>query len=173
MIFGVGPSGVYLTNPLENVPAEILLEQLSSPSELLVRRSDVIVRASSQCSGFVDNDCDLSLLAHHTDERWDHLNVLGQVVNVLREEQALRRGPPAPAPGKATQTSHVRIPAIYQSGISLFVPVSNEKCYDELRSAAELPLMTPEPVNFDEEDDFRDIFGVNNESHRKQNPNNL
>ena len=174
MIFGVGPSGVYLTNPLENVPAEILLEQLSSPSELLVRRSDVIVRASSQCSGFVDNDCDLSLLAHHSDERWDHLNVLGQVVNVLREEQALRRGPPAPAPGKATQTSHVRIPAIYQSGISLFVPVSNEPCYDELRSAPELPLVTPELVNFyEEEDDFRDIFGVDNDSHRKQNPNNL
>ena len=124
MIFGVGPSGVYLTNPLQNVPEQILSEQLSSPSELLVRRNDVIIRASQSAAvGFVDADCDLSLLSRHADERWDQLNVLGQVVNVLREEQALRRGPPAPAPGKATQTSHVKIPAIYQSGISLFVSV--------------------------------------------------
>ena len=123
MIFGVGPSGVYLTNPLQNVPEQILSEQLSSPSELLVRRNDVIVRASQCDGGYVDAECDLSLLSRHADERWDQLNVLGQVVNVLREEQAMRRGPPAPAPGKATQTSHVKIPAIYQSGISLFVPV--------------------------------------------------
>ena len=97
MIFGVGPSGVYLTNPLQNVPEQILSEQLSSPSELLVRRNDVIIRASQSAAvGFVDADCDLSLLSRHADERWDQLNVLGQVVNVLREEQALRRGPPAP-----------------------------------------------------------------------------
>jgi hypothetical protein len=89
MIFGVGPSGVYLTNPLENVPEEILLEQLSSPSELLVRRCDVMARTSCDgvargSAGIVDADCDLSLLTRHEDQRWDHLNVLGQVGTMKR-----------------------------------------------------------------------------------------
>ena len=83
MIFGVGPSGVYLTNPLENVPVETLSDQLCSESELLIRRGDVIARASSQAtSNFDVVDCDLELLTRHADERWDQFNVLGQVRRV-------------------------------------------------------------------------------------------
>ena len=66
-----------------------------------------------------------------------------QVVNVLREEHALRRGNPS---ASVTQTSHVRIPAVYQSGISLFCNVSNTRCYNELRSAPELPLLALNPA---------------------------
>ena len=99
MIFGVGPDGVYLTNPLESTPEELLLEQLCSPSELLVRRRDVLIR-------FDPATCDLSELSAMSDERWDDFNVLGQVVNVLRE-----------AGSKSSQkvkTEHVRIPADYR-----------------------------------------------------------
>lgn len=145
MIFGVGPKSVYLTNPLESVSVSILSEQLSSPSELLVRRGDVTSRAP-HVIGCVDPECDLSLLSQNSDERWDHFNVLGQVVNVLREEQALRRGSPGPISGKATQTSHIKIPAAYKSGITLFVPTSNEPCYIKLRSDPELPRLITVPV---------------------------
>jgi len=79
MIFGVGPSRIYLTNPLENVPEEILSGQLCSDSELLVRRGDIIARASSQCQAGIEVDCELGLLTQHADDRWDHFNVLGQV----------------------------------------------------------------------------------------------
>ena len=44
MVFGVGPNGVYLTNPLESVSEELVSTQLCSKSELLVRRSDVLYR---------------------------------------------------------------------------------------------------------------------------------
>lgn len=78
MVFGVGPNGVYLTNPLESLSEELMSEQLCSKSELLVRRSDVLYR-------FDPATCDLSELAEFDDERWDEYNVLGQVINVLRE----------------------------------------------------------------------------------------
>ena len=82
MIFGVGPTGVFLTNPLENVPEGILSDQLCSDSELLVRRCDVISRASSSPVvgvGGIEVDCELEQLTQHSDERWDRFNVLGQV----------------------------------------------------------------------------------------------
>ena len=70
---------------------------------------------------------DLHLMLDHEDERWDTMNVLGQVVNVIRDAGTSKR--------------HVRIPAIYKSGISLFVRTSNQVAYKELRSCPELPLM--------------------------------
>ena len=41
MAFGAGPAGVYVTNPVECVPASELAEQLSAPSELLVRAGKI------------------------------------------------------------------------------------------------------------------------------------
>lgn len=149
MIFGVSHNGVYLTNPLESVSECILNEQLCSNSELLVRRSDIVSRWHPTC--------DLSILAEvEHDERWDSFNVLGQVVDLLREEH--QRPPPTssqqqqspssqnPATASSStsqnvQKSHVRIPAIYQSGITLFVNKSaNVECHHALMSSAELPL---------------------------------
>lgn len=156
MIFGVGPSGVYMTNPLESVAECVLNEQLCSSSHLLVRRADILLRWHP--------NCDLSVLADvDNDERWDNMNVLGQVVNVLREEQqksaaanngsSSGNGSNSPSNGNGqqqqprTQTSHVRIPAGYQSGISLFVPVTNEECLRELKECHELPLAS-QTTNF-------------------------
>ena len=81
MVFGVGPSGVYLTNPLENVSETLLSEQLCSESELLVRRADVLYR-------FDPATCDLAEIADLDDERWDEYNVLGQVSLSIRFSQA-------------------------------------------------------------------------------------
>ena len=86
MIFGVSSNGVFLTNPLESVSEHVLIEQLSSQSQLLVRRADIISRWHPTC--------DLQILAEvESDERWDNFNVLGQVIDVLREEH--QRPPPS------------------------------------------------------------------------------
>jgi len=132
MIFGVSSNGVFLTNPLESVSEHILIDQLSSPSQLLVRRSDIVSRWYPTC--------DLQILAENPDERWDNFNVLGQVLHILREE---RQRPsvvhqqmaevPSPSEGQIPSTpkqdsnhspgqrTHVKIPAVYRSGITLYV----------------------------------------------------
>ena len=98
MIFGVGPGSsgvprVYLTNPLESVDEVTFCEQLCSPSELLIRRSDVLQRwkMSNEEASSVLPKQNLQMLCEQPDERWDHYNVLGQVVNVIREEQFIKR----------------------------------------------------------------------------------
>ena len=52
--------------------------------------------------------------------RWRRLNVLGQVVNAMREEAAVLRGEDA-----VTLSPHVTIPASYTSGVTLFCLQSN------------------------------------------------
>ena len=138
MIFGVSPSGVFLTNPLESVSDQFLLDRLCSDSELLIRRSDIVSRYNPTC--------DLQPLGDVEDERWDHFNVLGQVVNVLREErQPVQLPSPSSNAGSSVtsnyqRTTHVRIPAMYQSGITLFVNVvNNSECYEALFACPELP----------------------------------
>lgn len=69
MIFGVGPQGVYLTNPLECVSDCMLGDQLCTDSVLLVRRSDVVGRWG--------NGDKLVRLTQQDDPRWRDMNVLG------------------------------------------------------------------------------------------------
>lgn len=124
MIFGVGPKGVYLTNPLECVPLSQIRQQLCSASVLLVRRNDILNRWG--------DDCDLGPLLTHEDERWRSMNVVGQVINILRESTAPW------IPGyRRHLTSHVKIPAAYKSGISLFVH-KNSDVYKELIKSKEV-----------------------------------
>lgn len=61
--------GVYLTNPLEIVCEDTLMEQLTSDSVLLVRRQDVVSRFQPSVS--------LAPLIAHADPRWCTMNVLG------------------------------------------------------------------------------------------------
>ena len=113
MIWGVTGRDILLNNPLEVVPESILIPQLNSPSQILIRREDVLSRFNS--------DTDLtplisSLPGSGFSERWIEFNVLGQVVNLLREEKLLNH----PESESITPTSHLRIPANYISGITLF-----------------------------------------------------
>ncbi|KAF0305268.1 hypothetical protein FJT64_023094 [Amphibalanus amphitrite] len=122
MAFGVGPQGVYLTNPLECVSASLLGEQLSSDSVLLVRSEDVTARWRHGCS--------LQPLMTAEDPRWSNMNV-----NVLREAS----DPPPPGVRRAL-AAHVTIPAWYRSGVTLFVRRSSPHCADLLREP-ELPRL--------------------------------
>ncbi|KAB7493700.1 hypothetical protein Anas_08186 [Armadillidium nasatum] len=60
---------------------------------------------------------------------------VSQVVCVLKEERA-----PEMLQGRRHMTSHVCIPATYQSGVSIFVR-SDNPCLQELLNAPELPLL--------------------------------
>jgi len=124
MVWGVSGHEIYLANPLEMVHERLLVQQISSPSELLIRRSDVVSRFHPSL--------DLSEILN-LGQRWQDMNVLGQVVNVIREERAAMKEE------TATLTSHVRIPASYSSGVTLFCQAANEEGWRCLREAPDLP----------------------------------
>ncbi|CAH1779784.1 unnamed protein product [Owenia fusiformis] len=126
MVYGVAHDGVYLTNPLDVASEERISRQLCSNSVLMIRRNDILTR--------YHEDIDLGDLMSFPDERWRELNVLGQVVNVIREHNTQR------LPGfRPTLTSHITIPAAYRAGITLFVKKDSD-VYKELMEAEELPL---------------------------------
>lgn len=127
MIFGVGPQGIYLTNPLECVSDCLLGDQLCTDSVLLIRRADVVGRW-----GQGDR---LIRLTRHPDARWREMNVLGQVVGVLKEQAA-----PPVVQGRRHLTSHVAIPAAYQSGVTIFMRSDNPQLH-MMMQAEELPLL--------------------------------
>lgn len=60
---------IYLTNPLCQLSMETLRPQLLAPSTLMIRRSDVLLRWSSQT--------DLMPLATYPNQNWQKFNVLG------------------------------------------------------------------------------------------------
>ncbi|XP_070575087.1 uncharacterized protein [Ptychodera flava] len=134
MVHGLGADGIYMTNPLVTESVERLNQQLCSDSVLLIRKYDVL--------GRWNEETDLTPLMTHPDKRWAEMNVLGQVVNMIRE-----RTPPAmDYPGFGQQsyrlmTTHIKIPAAYKSGITMFVKVSKEDVYNELHSAPDLPVL--------------------------------
>ncbi|EFN81319.1 uncharacterized protein LOC105186072 [Harpegnathos saltator] len=127
MIFGVGQAGIYLTNPLECLPEEFLWHQLISPSVLLIRRTDVLAHWNA--------NTDLTPLAM-MDQKWRKLNVLGQVVNMVRGAMSERQQPNSTTTG----TTHIRIPASYQAGITL-VMCADSAAATELLHAEQLPLL--------------------------------
>lgn len=127
MIFGVGQAGIYLTNPLECLPEQFVWHQLVSPSILLIRRADVL--------SHWNENTDLTPLAT-MDQKWRKLNVLGQVVNMVREARRQRQQ----SNSTATGTTHIRIPASYQAGITL-VMCADSAAATELLHAEQLPLL--------------------------------
>ncbi|KAK7082897.1 hypothetical protein SK128_002156 [Halocaridina rubra] len=127
MIFGVGPQGIYLTNPLECVSDCLLGDQLCTDSILLIRRADIVSRW-----GRGDR---LIRLTQQKDTRWLDMNVLGQVLGVLKEQAA-----PPVVQGRRHLTSHVAIPAAYKSGITIFMSSDNPHLHTLLQ-AEDLPLL--------------------------------
>ena len=136
MVWGVSGQDIYLAIPLEITQERHLLPQLDCPSELLVRRADVVSRFSPST--------DL-LEINQLGARWRDLNVLGQVVNIAREERSRLREQALALMENASQeqvmvvTSHIKIPASYTAGITLFCSSTNQEGLKCLREAAELP----------------------------------
>lgn len=122
---------------------EELQQRLCSESVLLIRREDVLQRFTP--------DCCLSGLSHHpSDQRWRHLDVEGEAA---APPSAVANSPPLklplPSSGQVRKMiqeeeepkqSHIRIPAAYSSGVTLFV-LHESQLSQELLAAAELPLL--------------------------------
>ncbi|GFR59761.1 pyroglutamyl-peptidase 1 [Elysia marginata] len=131
MVYGVSHQGLYLTNPLEIVSERSAMKQLCSDSVLMIRRQDIISRFRKTT--------DLGELLGHSDPRWCTMNVLGQVVNVLREFNM------PSVPGYRLQvTSHISIPACYKAGITLFMR-KDKAAWTTLLNAPDLPVDSQSP----------------------------
>ncbi|XP_029696536.1 uncharacterized protein [Takifugu rubripes] len=118
LIFGVAPNAVFMTNPLDVVSEDILHQRLCSESVLLIRREDVLQRLTPACC-----------LANLSEPRWEALDVQGQVRMMCQEEEE-----------DGSKSAHIRIPAAYSSGITLFA-LQQSALGQELIRAPELPLL--------------------------------
>jgi len=127
MVWGVSGQDVYLANPLQMIHERSLTEQISSPSELLIRRVDIVSRFHSSL--------DLSEI-NRLGQRWQDMNVLGQVVNVIREENSAMKEE------NTSLTSHVKIPASYISGVTIFCHIENDEGCRLLMESPDLPILT-------------------------------
>ncbi|XP_019113824.2 uncharacterized protein LOC104932034 isoform X1 [Larimichthys crocea] len=118
LVFGVVPNAVFMTNPLDVVNEDELHQRLCSESVLLIRREDVLPRLTP--------DCCLSGLS---EPRWTALDVEGQVKQMLLEDEQ-----------DGVKSTHIKIPAAYSSGVTLFARRESE-LWRELLDAPELPLL--------------------------------
>ncbi|XP_061571543.1 uncharacterized protein LOC133424957 [Cololabis saira] len=124
LIFGVAPNTVFMTNPLEVVREREVHQRLCSESVLLIRREDVLQRLTPGCS--------LSELSgSQFDQRWQDLDVEGQVRRMVLEEEHEQDRP---------KMTHVVIPAAYLSGITVFA-LRESELGQELLNAPELALL--------------------------------
>ena len=75
-------------------------------------------------------------LSHRLSSYLLYLLSPGQVVNILREQNM-----PSEPGYRAQVTSHIRIPACYRAGISLFVRRSSPE-WQTLQNAEDLPVIS-------------------------------
>ena len=133
-IYGIEPRGIYLMNPLQIQSPQQVYEQLTVDSITYITRDEIIQRYSQ----FPVCLTPLAINNHRSrlfsDTRWRTMNVLGQVVKVLREDRQLKENETRNIPYRPTVT-HVRIPSTCSSGILVF-----SQDYNQLMNAIELPL---------------------------------
>ena len=101
MIYGATSSSVYLTNPREETPVSVIEQQLCSESVLLIQREDIVSRWSPSIKWQLIGD-----------GRWSELNVIENIRKMMLEYVILSE--------EAWNYTHVTIPAVYKSGITLF-----------------------------------------------------
>jgi len=141
MVWGVQGQQIFLANPMDVVSEASLTEQLDSPSELLIRRADIVSRFQSSL--------DLMQI-NRLGSRWRDMNVLGQVVNIIREERSVMKEEAASvmiesamtmsSVDMVTLTSHINIPASYTAGVTLFCLTSNTKALRIFTEISDLPM---------------------------------
>ncbi|XP_029942231.1 uncharacterized protein LOC115384076 [Salarias fasciatus] len=125
LVFGVCGDAAFMTNPLDVVLEAELQPRLCSESELLIRRDDVLSRIPPDCSVTEL----MEKLENLEDPRWRELHVKAQVLSLVQQQQ-----------DGDQRTSHLRIPAAYQSGVSLFAVRGTQVCRD-LMEAQELQIL--------------------------------
>jgi hypothetical protein len=147
MIYRCENKSVYLTNPLERKSIDLIMSELTSESVLLVRAIDVLKRFSANKYNLSDlEDLKKSNLDLHEQSRWKDFNVIGQVLAILIQNElidsALFEENPHLKPflsEERAEIKHLRIPASYKSGITLFAR-RGSSLFTEITNAPDLPL---------------------------------
>lgn len=136
MIYGVSEKGVHMLNPLEIMPFELLDTTLCSDSVLLIRREDIVSR--------FDVNMDPTYFAN--DDQWQNLKVFEQIQKVVKEETLILLY------GKELKhrellTTHITIPAVYKSGITLFARKNSDAHQHLLQAKDPLEVKEVESLN--------------------------
>lgn len=130
LIYGIEPRAIYLMNPIQIQSPQQIYEQLTVDSISSISRHDILQRYSHSPMSLTP----LAKSKQFADQRWQTMNVLGQVVHVLREDRQLRENETRNIPYRPIVT-HVRIPSTCSSGILIF-----SKDYNQLFQTMDLPL---------------------------------
>ncbi|UJR25853.1 hypothetical protein I4U23_007203 [Adineta vaga] len=134
IIYGVDPRGIYLMNPMQIQSPQQVYEQLTVDSITYISRHEIIQRYNQSPMSLTPLAKSNNPSKLFSDTRWRSMNVLGQVVNVLREDRQLHENETRNIPYRPTVT-HVRIPSTCSSGMLIF-----SKDYNQLFDAIDLPL---------------------------------
>ncbi|XP_014286786.3 uncharacterized protein [Halyomorpha halys] len=122
IVHGVGQKGIHLFSQFDCVSEETILKLLNNSSEVLISRDEVMSRWTPES--------DLTQLMTPPDHSWKKFNVLGQIVNVIREGIT----------GKSEdEMKHIKIPSPHRTGILLLIRSDNPH-RRELVEASDLPL---------------------------------
>ena len=134
IIYGVEPRGIYLMNPMQIQSPQKLYEQLTVDSITHVARQEIVQRYNQSPIPLTPLGLPPNQSRLFSDTRWRRMNVLGQVVNVLREDRQSDENETRNIPYRPTVT-HVRIPSTCASGILIL-----SKDFNQLNNASDLPL---------------------------------
>ena len=134
MVYGVDPRGIYLMNPMQIQSPQQVYEQLTADSITYIPRYEIVQRYNQSPTSLTPLAKSNNPSKLFADTRWRTMNVLGQVVNVLREDRQLHENETRNIPYRPTVT-HVRIPSTCSSGMLIF-----SKDYNQLLNAMDLPL---------------------------------
>lgn len=121
-------------NPIQIQSPQQVYEQLTVDGITSIPRQEIIQRYNQSPMPLTPLAIRNNQSNLFVDTRWRTMNVLGQVVNVLREDRQLNENETRNLPYRPTVT-HVRIPSTCSSGILIF-----SKDYHQLLNAIDLPL---------------------------------
>ena len=134
IIYSLKPRAIQLSNPIQNYSPQQLYEQLTVDSITYVARQEIIQRYNYSPIALTPLAKAQNSSRLFSDTRWRKMNVLGQVINVLREDRQSEENETRNIPYRPTVT-HVRIPSTCSSGILIF-----SKDFNLLMNAIDLPL---------------------------------
>ncbi len=134
IIYGIEPRGIYLMNPIQIQTPQQVYEQLTVDAITYITRQEIVQRYNQSPMSLTPLAIRTNKSNLFSDTRWRTMNVLGQVVNVLREDRQLNENETRNIPYRPTVT-HVRIPSTCSSGILIC-----SKDYNQLINAIDLPL---------------------------------
>lgn len=133
-IYSIEPRSISLMSPIQTLSPQQLYEYLTVDSISHITRQEIVQRYNRLPIKLTPLASSKDLSNQFFDNRWRTMNVLGQVINVLRENRQSDENETRNIPYRPTVT-HVRIPSTCSSGILIF-----STDYDLLMNANDLPL---------------------------------